>query len=240
MYEKPTKRKTCNAKPFSSTGIDYFGPIKVKATKNTRKNPALNKRYRVIFVCLTMRALHLEVADNLTTESFILDPSRFIARRGHIKIITSNNGSNLIGGEYELRALVKNLDNKRTTHNLNSKNITWKFNPPLSAWMGGSWESLIKSVKRASRAISTDRTFTDKTLQTYLCEIESILNKHPLTPIKDNIHDFEAITPNYLLIGYQNDENSFANLTHYIKGLQNYYKTVQSCANMFWNCLRNH
>ena len=134
-----------------------------------------------------------------------------MARKGHVKIITSDNGSNFIGGEYELRALVKDLDNKRITQHLNSKNITWKFNPPLSPWMGGSWESLIKSVKRALRAISTDRIFTDETLQTYLCEVESILNKLPLTPISNDVHDFEAITPNHLLIGYQNDENSFPN-----------------------------
>ena len=68
----PKERLYDNAKPFSSTGIDYFGPIKIKATRYPRKNPGLNKQYEVIFVCLTMRALHLEVADNLTTESFIL------------------------------------------------------------------------------------------------------------------------------------------------------------------------
>ena len=240
MGNLPKERLYDNAKSFSSTSIDYFGAIKVKATKYTRKNSALNERYDVIFVCLTMRALHLEVADNLTTESFILALSRFIARRGHVKSITSDYGSNFIGGEYELRALVKDLDNKRITQYLNSKKITWKFNPPLSPWMGGSWESLIKSLKRALRAISTDRIFTDETLRPYLCEVESILNKHPLTPTSNNIHDFEAITPNHLLIGYQSDENSFANPMHYIKGLQNHCKTVQSCANMFWNCWRNY
>ena len=99
--------------------------------------------------------------------------------------------------------------------------------------MGGSWESLTKSVKRASRAISTDRIFADEILQTYLCEVESILSKRPLTPSSNNIHDFEAITPNHLLIGCQNDENLFANPTHYIL---NYCTTVQSSANMFWNC----
>ena len=106
--------------------------------------------------------------------------------------------------------------------------------------MGGSWESLIKSVKRALHAISTDRISTDETLQTYLCEVESILNKLPVTPISNDIHDFEAITPNHLLIGYQNDENSFPDLMQYIIGLQNHCKTVQSCANMFWNCWRNY
>ena len=58
-----------NSKPFSSTWIDYFGPIKVKATKQAKKNPALTKQYRIIFVSLNMRALHLQLADNVTTES---------------------------------------------------------------------------------------------------------------------------------------------------------------------------
>ena len=66
----------------------------------------------------------------------------------------------------------------------------------------------------ALRAISTDRIFTDETLRTYLCKVESMLNKSPLTPNSDDIRDFEAFTPNHLLIGYQNDENSFANQTH--------------------------
>ena len=82
--------------------------------------------------------------------------------------------------------------------------------------------------------------FTDETLQTYLCQVEYILNKCPLTPISDDIHDFEAIMPNHLLIGYQNDENSFSNPTHYIKDLQNHCKTVHSCVNMFWNYWRNY
>ena len=86
MGKLPKEKLYDNAKPFSSTGIDYFGPINVKATKCTRKNPPLNKRYGVIFSCLTMRTLHLEVADNLTTESFILTLSQFITRRGHVKI----------------------------------------------------------------------------------------------------------------------------------------------------------
>ena len=107
MYGNLPKERLCdNAKLFSSTGIDYFGPIKVKATKYTRKNAAINKQFGIIFVCLTMSALHLEVVDNLATKSIILALGGF-ARIGHVKIVTSGNGSNFIGGESELRALVK-------------------------------------------------------------------------------------------------------------------------------------
>ena len=62
-----------------------------------------------------MRALHLEVADNLTTESFTLALSRYVTRRELVKIIAYDNGSNFIGSEYELRVLVKDLDNNRIT-----------------------------------------------------------------------------------------------------------------------------
>ena len=117
MGNFPKERLCDNAKPFSSTRIDQFGPIKVKATKYTRKDPVLDKRCGVIFVWLTMRALHLEVADNLTTELFILALSQLFARRRDVKIITFDNGGNfIIGGEFELRASVDELDNKRITH----------------------------------------------------------------------------------------------------------------------------
>ena len=62
------------------------------------------------------------------------------------------------------KVLVKKLDNRKITQSLNSKNITWTLNPPLSPWMGGSWESLIKLVKQELCTISIDRLFTDKTL----------------------------------------------------------------------------
>ena len=89
------------------------------------------------------------------------------------------------------------------------------------------------------RALSTYRTFTNETSRKYFYEIKFILNKRHPTPFSGNIYDFEAITPNHLVIGYQNDENSFANPTHNLKGLQNHCKTMQSCANMFWNYWAN-
>ena len=58
MANLPKEKLYDNVQPFLSTGIDCFGSIKVKVTKCTRNNPALNKQYGVIFACLTMRALH--------------------------------------------------------------------------------------------------------------------------------------------------------------------------------------
>ena len=72
---------------------------------------------------------------------------------------------------------------------------------PIDGWFMG----LIKLVKQPLHAITTEKILTDETLQTNLCEVESILNKCPLTPISSDINDLEAITPNHLLIAYQNN-----------------------------------
>ena len=63
--------------------------------------------------------------------------------------------------------------------------------------MGGAWESLIKSVKCALKAITLDRVFTDEALYTFLCETECIINQRPLTAISDDVNDFDTLAPNH-------------------------------------------
>ena len=102
MSNIPIDRIAVNEKPFSNTGVDYFGPIIIKLNKRTRSTQPTAKRYRVLFMCLTTRGVHLELATDMTTDAFILALCRFIARRCHVKLLRSDNGSNFIGAEKEL------------------------------------------------------------------------------------------------------------------------------------------
>lgn len=86
--------------PFTNVGIDYFGPLKVKRGQSTVK------RYGVMFTCLTIRAVHIEVADSLNTSACINVLHRFISRRGQISIMRSDNGTNFVGAEKELKEAV--------------------------------------------------------------------------------------------------------------------------------------
>ncbi|PIK59972.1 hypothetical protein BSL78_03127 [Apostichopus japonicus] len=72
------------------------------------------KRWGCVFTCMTMRAVHIELADNLDTDSFLNALRRFISRRGTPAKILSDNGSNFKGGERELREAVQSLNNART------------------------------------------------------------------------------------------------------------------------------
>jgi hypothetical protein len=57
------------------------------------------KRYGIIFTCLAVRAIHIEVSYSLETDYFILALRRFIARKGQVKEMRSDNGTNIVGGE---------------------------------------------------------------------------------------------------------------------------------------------
>ena len=82
---------------FTHTGMDYFGPFYVK------QNRSQAKRYGVIFTCLSTRAVHVEVAEDLSADSFLCALRRFKSRRVHVKTLDSNRGTNFFGGSKELK-----------------------------------------------------------------------------------------------------------------------------------------
>ena len=135
-----------------------------------------------------------------TTDSFILALRQFISRQGNIDIMRSDNG-NFVSTEMELTNALKQLDQTIISSELNRYHVEWKFNLPSSPWMGRVWESLVKSVKRSLKVITRDRVFTEESLYMFLYEIESVINNCPLTPTSDSISDFEALTPNFFLLG---------------------------------------
>ena len=109
MADLPESRVLAEKPPFTSVGVDYFGPFQV------RRGRSLVKKYGVIFTCLAIRAVHLEIAHSLSTDSFLLALRRFIARRGQVKEIYSDNGSNLTGGEKELRDAISDWIQEKYT-----------------------------------------------------------------------------------------------------------------------------
>ena len=72
--------------------------------------PASAKRYRVLFTCLTTCTVHLKLAHDMSTDAFLLALHRFISRRGFVKVLRSDNGSNFIGAERELQEALKQVN----------------------------------------------------------------------------------------------------------------------------------
>ena len=67
------------ARPFTTTGVDYAGPIMLRLGSTRSKQTS--KGYVALFVCFVTKAVHIEVVTSLTTEAFLADLRRFVARR---------------------------------------------------------------------------------------------------------------------------------------------------------------
>jgi hypothetical protein len=124
-------QKSPDRPPFTYVGVDYFGPFNVKIGRSTVK------RYGCIFTCLTSRAVHLEVAHTLTTNSFIAAFQRFTSRRGTHEKVYSDNGTNLVSGELELRKSMEQWNQANISRYMSHRDITWTFNPPYASHRGG-------------------------------------------------------------------------------------------------------
>ena len=126
---------------------------------------------------------------------------RMIARRGQPKIIHSDNGTNMRGGERELRNSIRQWNQQQISDELSQRGIEWRFIPPASPHFGGAWERLVRSSKVALRAVVGGQVLRDETLATFMTEVEALLNSRPLTHVSSEPDDLEALTPNHLLLG---------------------------------------
>lgn len=194
MADLPEERVMPDKAPFTDVGVDYFGPIEVK------RGRSFLKRYGVLFTCLTSRAIHLEVAYSLDTDSCINALRRFICRRGPVSSLRSDNGTNFIGANKELKQSLATLNNAKIQGALVQDGIKWSFNTPTASHQGGVWERLIRSVRSILTSVLGQQVLDDEGLQTLFCEVEAILNDRPITKVSDDPNDLEALTPNHILL----------------------------------------
>ena len=117
MAPLPRQRVQPFQHPFNCVGIDYFGPLTVTIGRRSEK------RWGVIFTCLSTRAVHLELAASMDTDSFLMAFSRFVSRTGAPSELFSDNGTNLRTGESELKEAVGRLNEVRVAEQMARKEI---------------------------------------------------------------------------------------------------------------------
>ena len=129
---------------------------------------------------------------------------RFVARRGNVKEIFSDNGTNLVSTNKELKQSLQELNQEHISYHMHHQNIDWHFNPPAASHQGGVWESQIGNIRKIVSAILNEQNMksyrNDEQLRTFMCEVERTLNSRPLTRVSDEVNDLDVITPNDLLL----------------------------------------
>ena len=234
MADLPPERLSYLQPSFSFTGVDYFGPVTVKRGCRTRSLSGHNKRYVCLFTCLTFRAIHLELCEDMSTDSFIMAMHRFISRRGYPLKIMTDNGTNIIGANNELKKCLKELNHKTIKNELLTNSTGWQFIPPGSPWMGGAWESLVKIAKRCLKTVTNGHPVYDQQLYTILVKIEGTINSRPITPVSDDINDFQPLTANHFLIGRPSLYHRQGIFTEKELTSKRKWKVTQTLLKIFW------
>lgn len=138
MADLPPKRMEAT-RPFTYSGMDCFGPFYVK---DGRKE--LNT-YGLLFTCMCSRAINIEVLDDLSTDALRC----FIAIRGNVSQLRSDQGTNFVGARNEFQELMKGLEQER----VKELGCNFVMNPPASSHMGGIWERQIRTVRSVLSSI---------------------------------------------------------------------------------------
>jgi transposase InsO family protein len=180
------------ASVFYHTGMDYFGPFQL--TKRRRA-------WGLLFTCLSVRAVHIEVCEETTIDAWLNALERFIARRGKPATITCDNGSTFVGGNKVLKRVVTAQVSEQFKGELAKQiaakfQIDFRFIPPGVPHYGGAWENMVRQVQvKLAKSISIVPKLTMDKLATFMAKAEAAVNSRPLA-IGD---ESELITPMSIL-----------------------------------------
>ena len=117
----------------------------------------------------------------METDSFIQALHRFMVRQGKVRSIRSDNGTNFVGTDSELRKALKEMNQEQIRDYLLQNGtdwVRWYKNPPGASHMGGVWEDQIQSARNILAALpkTHGQGLNDKGLRTLVAETEAIIN----------------------------------------------------------------
>ncbi|KAL7291704.1 hypothetical protein TKK_0014493 [Trichogramma kaykai] len=200
MAPLPVERVTPQ-RAFDTSGLDYAGPISVLFRRG--KGSPRTKGYVAIFICMVVRAVHIEIVSDLTTQVFLAAFARFVARRGPCRTLYSDNATTLKGASSKLARMFQEASSFHSTvaGKLAMQSTDWKFIPPRAPHFGGLWEAAVKSFKFDLRRVIGDTALTFEELSTLAAKVEACLNSRPLCRISSQSEDLVALTPAHFLTG---------------------------------------
>lgn len=221
---------------FSKVGVDYAGPYSVSTARF--RGCRVAKAYICAFVCFATKAVHLELASELSVPAFLAALARFCGRRGLPSDIYSDNGTNFVGASRHLNELGRFLQNADTRdailHQSTGQGIQWHFIPPGAPHFGGLWEAAIKSTKRHLRKVMGTQILSFEEFSTLLIKVEATLNSRPICPLSSDPQDLEALTPGHFLIHRPLNAPPTEDLTDRSPNHLSCWKSIDRLHQSFW------
>jgi hypothetical protein len=217
---------TSPIRAFENIIIDLAGYFMI------REKRSQVKRYVLLISDMVFRGLHCEIIHQLDIASFLMGLERFCATRGRPKQIRSDNGTNFVGGETELKTFSQTIMKNMDIISHKYPDIEWSFSCPLAPHTNGLIERLVQSVKKGLAVVKNPGDMNDEMFRTYIKQVEGMINSRPLAYERNDIEDLIALTPADFYNG--TSTNSLVPLPDMDVTYQKKWKYVQQNLCQFW------
>ncbi|XP_017472768.1 PREDICTED: uncharacterized protein LOC108363795 [Rhagoletis zephyria] len=226
------KARVTPAPPFSVSGVDYCGPFNIRIGSKAIRT--VKKTYAAIFVCMATKAVHIELAEDLSAEAFINIYTRFVNRRGLCTDLYSDNGTAFVGANRMMAEDLQAWHGEYAQQNLANKGTRWHFISPGAPHHGGLWEAAVKSAKKHILRIVDTRSIYYDQLHTLLVHVEPCLNSRPLVALHDTLDDKMALSPADFLIGRSIVAVAEKSTGEVPSNRLSYYRQLRQMQQHFW------
>ena len=195
MKNPPTaplpSERTEGTTPFNVIGVDFAGPVKYRSKRKDER-----KAYVVLYSCSLTRGVFLELLSSLETTDFIQSLKRFIAGRGRLSKVYSDNGKTFVAAAKWLK---RARADERFNSFLSEHDIQWQFNLSRAPWWGGQFERLIGLMKSMFYKTVGQGLLTWEELSEVILDIEVAMNNRPLCYVEEDVQ-LPTLTPNVFLM----------------------------------------
>lgn len=148
------------------------------------------KAYLVLYACSLKQGVYLDLLPSLEMDKFLTSLKGFIARRGRLQVIYSDNGSTFKAADW----ISKVRKEEKFHHYLAKHDIAWRFNLSRAPWWGGQFKRLIGVFKSAFRKAVGNGTLTWSELSDIVLNVEIAINGRPLSYLEDDV-EMPILTP---------------------------------------------
>ncbi|KAI8120436.1 hypothetical protein CVS40_8253 [Lucilia cuprina] len=206
---EPTARLSAHVAPFTFTGLDFFGPLRVTVNRHKEKEKVRSPIHLFNYSSRTYRDSTL-----FNHQLMHLSNTEFYGQAWY------STGACVVGAERELRECINEINSNEFVRNFTSAtNI---------------WERMVRSIKTVLYKIPTSRSPNDETICSMMAEIENIINSRPLTYVPIDNENQEALTPNNLLLGSSNGMKPLADYDDGAMVVKGSWLQSQIYAQQFW------
>ena len=199
-----------------------------------KQNQSLCKASGILFTCLCTRCVHVEIVTSMDLNNFIMAFTRFTNLRGPVDTFFSDNGKTFCAAEKQLPQIIESTE----FHNsLRQRGINWVRIPAYAASQAGSWESMVKLIKRALVQVMGEARRKPSLIEllTFVSDAIRIVKDRPLTALSDEPNDLKPLTPSCFL-GQHLAPNTPVSAFHDRGDLRNDYLYNATLAQKFWDC----